>query len=53
MLGGPRLHNLSILVVDDNKFMCRLLENLCRGLGIIRIYQAGDAERALEILGQK
>jgi two-component system chemotaxis response regulator CheY len=53
MLGGPKLHNLNVLVVDDNKFMCRLLENLCRGLGIIRIYQAGDAESAIEILGAK
>ena len=53
MLGGPKLHNLSILVVDDNKFMRTLVENLCRGLGVLNLLQAETAEAALEILGEK
>ena len=50
---GPRLHNLSILLVDDNAFMLRLLQNLCRGLGIIRILQAETGEQAIHLLADK
>lgn len=53
MLGGPRLHNLSVLLVDDNAFMLRLMQNLCRGLGMIRMYQAEDCETAMLLLADK
>lgn len=53
MLNGPRLHNLSLLVVDDNQFMLRIVQHLCRGLGIIQVLQAEMAEQAMGILARK
>ena len=50
MLGGPKLQALSVLVVDDNKFMRTVVENLCKGLGMGDFAQAEDVEQALVIL---
>ena len=53
MIGGPKLQALSVLVVDDNKFMRSVVENLCRGLGIGEFAQAETVEQALEVLARK
>lgn len=53
MFGGPKLHNLSVLVVDDNKFMRTLVENICRGLGILKVVHTDLAETALKILSER
>lgn len=50
MSGGPRLNMLSVLVVDDNKFMRTLVENLCVGLGVGSLWKAETVEQALGIM---
>ena len=50
MFGGPKLDALSVLVVDDNKFMRTVVENLCKGLGLGDFAQAEDVEQALIVL---
>ena len=50
MFGGPKLNALSVLVVDDNKFMRTVVENLCKGLGLGDFAQAEDVEQALIVL---
>ena len=50
MADGPRLNMLSVLVVDDNKFMRTLVENLCLGLGVGAIWKAESVEEGLGIL---
>jgi CheY-like chemotaxis protein len=50
MLGGPKLQALSVLVVDDNKFMRTVVKNLCKGLGVGAFVKAEDVEQALPIL---
>lgn len=53
MVVGPKLHKLSIVVIDDNKFMRTLIESLCRGLGVIQIYLADSAEAGIELLRER
>ena len=48
--GGPKLQALSVLVVDDNKFMRPVVKNLCKGLGVGAFAKAEDLEQALTIL---
>ena len=50
MLGGPKLQALSVLVVDDNKFMRTVVKNLCKGLRVGAFAKAEDVEQALAIL---
>ncbi len=50
MLGGPKLEALSVLAVDDNKFMRTVVESICHGLGIVKFQQAEYVDQALEIL---
>ena len=50
MLGGPKLQALSVLVVDDNKFMRPVVKYLCKGLGMGAFAKAEDVEPALVIL---
>ena len=51
MFGGPKLQALNVLIVDDNKFMRTVIENLCRGLGLGKVMQAENVDMALEALG--
>ncbi|MCR9062296.1 MAG: response regulator, partial [Rhodobacteraceae bacterium] len=53
MFGGPKLQALSVLVVDDNKFMRTVVENLCKGLGLGDFSQAESVEEALNILRER
>jgi two-component system chemotaxis response regulator CheY len=46
----PRLDALSILVVDDNRYMCELIATLLRSFGMTKIYLAEDVNRALNTL---
>jgi two-component system, chemotaxis family, chemotaxis protein CheY len=46
----PRLDALSVLVVDDNRYMCELIGTLLRTFGITRIYLCEDVKRALNTL---
>lgn len=50
MFGGPELEALSVLVVDDNKFMRSVVENLCRGLGLGDFSQAETVDDGLALL---
>ena len=50
MFCGPKLDALSVLVVDDNKFMRTVVENLCKGLGLGDFAQAEDVQQALIVL---
>ena len=47
MFGGPKLQALKVLVIDDNKFMRMVVENLCRGLGMGTSLQAESVKRCL------
>ncbi|MGB0630882.1 MAG: response regulator [Alphaproteobacteria bacterium] len=51
MFGGPKLQALNVLIIDDNKFMRTVIENLCRGLGLGTVMQAENVNMALDILG--
>ena len=51
MFGGPKLQALNVLIIDDNKFMRTVIENICRGLGLGTVMQAEDVNMALDILG--
>ena len=39
-----------MLAVDDNKFMRTVVENICRGLGIVKFAQADNVDLARVIL---
>lgn len=47
MFGGLKLQALSVLVVDDNKFMRTVVENLCKGLGLGDFRQAETVDQGL------
>ena len=44
------LETIHVLIVDDNRQMRHLIRSMLWGLGLRRIYQAGDAIEALEIM---
>lgn len=44
------LANLSLLIVEDNQHMRQLIVSVLKALGIVRIYQAGSGDRALQII---
>lgn len=50
MIGGPKLQALNVLILDDNKFMRMVVENLCRGLGLGQVTQTETVEEAIEVL---
>lgn len=43
-----RLQQLSVLLVDDNAFMRKMVRNLLNNVGIKKIYEAGDGIAGLE-----
>ena len=52
----PKTYDLSklrILVVDDNRHMRAIVRTMLRGYGINRVYEAQNAEMALEVLKTK
>ena len=44
------LSNLSILIIDDSRYMRSLLSTVCRGLGIRQVREARDGETAMNIM---
>ena len=36
------IQDLSILVVDDNQYMRKLVRNLLLNIGVRKVYEAGD-----------
>jgi CheY-like chemotaxis protein len=43
-----KLQQLSVLLVDDNAFMRKMVRNLLNNVGIKKIYEAGDGIAGLE-----
>ena len=50
MVGSDKFSSLSLLVVEDNEHMMRLLKAMLRALGVGSIDTAADAQRALQIM---
>jgi DNA-binding response OmpR family regulator len=45
-----RLRALSILVIDDNQYMRRIVRNLLVGIGVKQVHEAGDGIAGLEAI---
>jgi len=50
MEGSEKFASLSVLVVEDNDHMMRLLKAMLRALGVGSIDAAADAQRALQVM---
>ncbi len=46
------LHNLNILVIEDDSFQRSLIVNMLQSLGVLNICEAGDGKQALEVIDQ-
>ena len=44
------IHQLSVLVVDDNAFMRSIVRSLLTNLGVRRVVEAGDGIAALDVI---
>lgn len=49
----PNYHKLDVLVVDDMSSMRLMIKAVLREMGIESVTQAGDGEKALEILASR
>lgn len=45
-----RIQDLSILLVDDNQYMRKIVRNLLINIGVRRVYEAGDGIAGLEAI---
>jgi two-component system, chemotaxis family, chemotaxis protein CheY len=50
MAAGPRLEDLTILVIEDDGFTRSLILSILRGLGVKAVHEAAGAGTALEML---
>ncbi|MGI8524820.1 MAG: response regulator transcription factor [Pseudolabrys sp.] len=47
-----RIQQLSVLVVDDNAFMRKMVRSLLNNIGIKKIYEASDGIAGLDAIRQ-
>jgi two-component system, chemotaxis family, chemotaxis protein CheY len=50
MAAGPRLEDITILVIEDDSFTRSLILSILRSLGVKVVYEAAGAGAALEML---
>ena len=51
MAVGPRLENITVLVIEDDGFTRSLILSILRGLGVKAVFEAASASAAFELLG--
>ena len=45
-----QIHQLDVLVVDDNAFMRKMVRSLLTNIGVKKVYEAGDGIAGLEVI---
>ena len=48
-----RLQQMSVLVVDDNAFMRKMVRSLLTNIGVKKIFEAGDGIAGLDVIRQQ
>ena len=47
---APKYENLSVLIIDDDRLMIRLIEHILRGMGFEDIHASQDPETGLALI---